>query len=95
MWTKLAAQMEIIKVAQPCVGEEEVAAVREVMLSGRYISGPKVKEFENGFAQYVGAKYAVAVNSGTAALHIALAVFGVGPGDEVIVPPLTFFSTVD
>lgn len=86
--------MEIIKVAQPCVGEEEVTAVREVILSGHYVSGPKVKEFEDRFAEYVGVKYAVAVNSGTAALHIALAVLGIGPGDEVIVPPLTFFSTV-
>ncbi len=69
--------MEIIKVAQPCVGEEEVTAVREVILSGHYVSGPKVKEFEDRFAEYVGVKYAVAVNSGTAALHIALAVLGI------------------
>ncbi len=86
--------MRIIKVAKPFVDEEEVQAVREVLLSGHYVSGPKVKEFEEKFADYVGVKHAVAVNSGTAALHVALASLGIGPGDEVIVPPLTFFSTV-
>lgn len=85
---------KMIRVAQPCVGEEEVDAVREVILSGHYVSGPKVKEFEDRFAEYLGVKYAVAVNSGTAALHIALAVLETGRGDEVIVPPLTFFSTI-
>ncbi len=84
----------MIKVAQPSVGKEEVKAVSEVVLSGRYISAAKVKEFEDKFADYLGVGHAVAVNSGTAALHIALAVLGIGPGDEVIVPPLTFFSTV-
>lgn len=84
----------MIKVSVPMVGEEEVQAVREVLLSGRYVSGPKVKEFEDQFAGYTGVGYAVAVNSGTAALHVSLACLGVGPGDEVIVPPLTFFSTV-
>ncbi len=83
-----------IKVAKPFVDEEEVQAVREVLLSGRYVSGPKVEEFEKKFADYIGVKHAVAVNSGTAALHVALASLGIGPGDEVIVPPLTFFSTV-
>lgn len=86
--------MKIIKVARPYVGREEVKAVTDVLLSGRYISGPKVEEFENKFSQYIGTKYSVAVNSGTASLHVALAVLGIGAGDEVIVPPLTFFSTV-
>lgn len=84
----------MIKVSVPMVGEEEAEAVRQVLLSGRYVSGPKVKEFEEQFSRYTGVTAAVAVNSGTAALHIALACKGVGPGDEVIVPPLTFFSTV-
>ncbi|MFC2001727.1 DegT/DnrJ/EryC1/StrS family aminotransferase [Chloroflexota bacterium] len=83
-----------IKVAEPFVGEEEAQAVREVLLSGSYVSGAKVQEFEQKFADYIGVKYAIAVNSGTAALHISLAALGIGPGDEVIVPPLTFFSTV-
>jgi perosamine synthetase len=84
----------MIKVAQPFVGEEEVAAVREVLLSGKYVSGEKVAEFEKVFAEFIGTKFAVAVNSGTAALHLILAALGIGPGDEVIVPPLTFFSSV-
>ncbi|WP_373031370.1 DegT/DnrJ/EryC1/StrS family aminotransferase [Sulfurovum sp.] len=83
-----------INVATPTVSEEEVEAVRKVLLSGHYASGPIVAEFEQNFAEYVGTKFAVAVNSGTAALHIAMEAMGVGPGDEVIVPPLTFFATV-
>jgi dTDP-4-amino-4,6-dideoxygalactose transaminase len=81
-------------VAKPLIGNEEIEAVKEVLLSGNYVSGKKVREFEEKFAGYYGVKYAVAVNSGTAALHVALTVLGVGFGDEVIVPPLTFFSTV-
>jgi len=84
---------QVVKVAAPQVSEEEVAAVREVLLSGRYISGPKVEKFERLFADYIGVKYAVAVNSGTAALQAALMAIGVGAGDEVVVPALTFFST--
>jgi perosamine synthetase len=88
------AQNQLIKVADPFVDEREVEAVREVILSGRYVSGPKVQEFEKQFSEYLGVEHTVAVNSGTAALHLALACLGVGPGDEVIVPPLTFFATV-
>ncbi|MBS3788181.1 DegT/DnrJ/EryC1/StrS family aminotransferase [Candidatus Bipolaricaulota bacterium] len=84
----------MIKVAKPYVTEREVEAIREVLFSGRYLTGPKVEEFEQKFADYIGVEHSVAVNSGTAALHVSLAVLGVGPGDEVIVPPLTFFSTV-
>jgi len=85
---------QVIKVASPQIGEEEIAAVQEVLLSGRYVSGPRVQEFERRFADYIGSKYAVAVNSGTAALQAALMAVGVGAGDEVIVPAMTFFSTV-
>lgn len=88
-------EKETIKVAKPIVGEEEVKAVREVILSGYYAPGPKVDEFEEKFADYVGTKHAAATNGGTAALHIALAAAGVGPGDEVIVPAMTFFATVE
>ena len=83
-----------INVASPQVGEEEVAAVQKVLLSGNYASGAKVEEFERCFAEYIGVDYAIAVNTGTAALHIALEALGIGRGDEVIVPPLTFFATV-
>lgn len=83
-----------IKVAAPTVGREEADAVTEVLLSGNYVSGRKVHEFEEAFARYIGCKHAVAVNSGTSALHIALEAAGIREGDEVIVPPLTFFATV-
>lgn len=86
--------VKMINVARPCVNSEEVDAVKEVILSGQYVSGVKVSQFEQEFADYLGVRYAVAVNSGTAALHLALTVLGVGPGNEVIVPPLTFFSTI-
>ena len=86
--------MELIKVAKPFIGKEEIDAVKEVLLSGKYVSGKRVKEFEEKFAEYHGVKYAIAVNSGTAALHVALSVLGIEQGDEVIVPPLTFFSTI-
>lgn len=82
-----------IKVAVPQTGEEEVSAVRDVILSGNFISGRYVSEFEKAFASYIGVREASAVNSGTAALHVALAALGIGPGDEVIVPALTFMST--
>ncbi len=90
----ISEKQKLIKAAQPCVGQEEVEAVRKVLLSGNYISGKKVKEFEGKFADYVGVKYAIACNSGTSALHIILAALGIGPGDEVLVPSLTFFSTI-
>ena len=85
---------DFIKVAQPFVGEEEASAVRDVLLSGEYVSGSKVEAFEKAFAEYVGTEFAVAVSNGTSALYISLETMGVGPGDEVIVPPLTFFATI-
>lgn len=77
------------------IGDEEIGAAREVLKTGRLtaLSNPVVGEFERRFAEYCGAKYTVAVNSGTAALHVALAALGVGPGDEVVVPPYTFIAT--
>ncbi len=85
--------MEYIKVSQPLVTQTEVAAVGEVLLSGAYVSGQRVAAFEREFASYVGVKHAVALSSGTAALHLSLLALGIGPGDEVIVPSMTFFAT--
>lgn len=85
---------DFIKVAIPHVGEEEAEAVRQVLLNGRYANGPIVERFEQKFADFVHVKHAVAVNSGTAALHIALEAKDIGPGDEVVVPPMTFFATI-
>lgn len=79
----------------PWIGEEEIAEVVDSLRRGWLTTGPKVKRFEEDFRNYVGAKHAIAVSSCTAALHLALAVAGVGPGDEVIVPTLTFCSTAN
>src|SRR5665647_1313535 len=75
--------------------EEEKQAVMEVLESKWISSGSKTIEFENKFAAMLGAEYAVAVNSGTAALHLAVVALDIGPGDEVIVPSLTFAATVN
>lgn len=77
----------------PSIGEEEIAEVVEALRSGWLTTGPKVRQFEEAFAAYVGARHAVAVNSCTAALHLALEAVGVGPGDEVILPTYTFAAT--
>jgi perosamine synthetase len=77
----------------PDIGEEEIAAVAETMRSGWLTSGPRVRAFEENFAAKVGAPYAIAVNSGTAALHLALEALDLRPGDEVVVPTMTFAAT--
>lgn len=79
----------------PLIEEDDMRAVREVMESGWITTGPKAAQFEQEFAQYVGARHAIAVNSGTAALHVALDAIGTGEGDEVIVPTLTFAATAE
>jgi perosamine synthetase len=84
----------MIQVFKPSLGEEEFQAVKEVMQSGWIGLGPKTQEFEEKFANYVGSKYVIGLNSGTAALHLALMGYHLEPGDEVIVPALTFISTV-
>ncbi|KQC04664.1 MAG: aminotransferase DegT [Methanoculleus sp. SDB] len=83
----------MIPVARPLVGEEEIEAVAAVMRTGMLAQGEAVTAFEREFAQYCGAEHGIAVNSGTAALHAALASLGIGPGDDVIVPSFTFIAT--
>ena len=78
----------------PSIGDEEVRAVEETLRSGWLTTGPRTAQFEKDFSAYVRAPYAVAVNSCTAGLHLALAGLDVGQGDEVITTPLTFCSTV-
>jgi dTDP-4-amino-4,6-dideoxygalactose transaminase len=79
----------------PWIGEEEIQEVADRLRSGWITTGPRVKRFERQFATYTGAAHAVAVSSCTAALHISLAALGIGPGDEVIVPTMTFCSTAN
>ena len=90
---------DIIRINQPIIGKEEIDAVTEVLKSGILTEksgmGPRVLDFEKEFARYVGAKHAVAVTSGTAALHAALLVAGVKQGDEVVVPSFTFHATAE
>lgn len=80
---------------RPSIGEEEIQEVVDTLRSGWLTTGPRTHQFEADFQAYTGARYAVAVNSCTAALHVALAALGLGPGDEVITTPLTFCSTVN
>lgn len=89
----------MISINAPQIGKEEIKAVVKVLKSGVLTSGlgagPKVIEFEIAFAKYVKAKYAVAMNSGTAALHSALAAAGVRQRDEIILPSFTFVATAE
>ena len=89
----------MISINAPQVGEEEIEAVVKVLKSGILTNalgeGPMVKRFEEEFAKFVGVKHALAVNSGTAALHMAVSSVGVNPGDEVILPSFTFVATAE
>ena len=77
------------------IDEEDIQSVVDVLRSAWLTTGPTIEKFEKAFADFVGAKYAVAVNSGTAALHAAMFALGIGPGDEVIVPAMTFAATAN
>ena len=87
--------MDIIPYHRPTIGEEEIAEVVDTLRSGWITTGPRTAQFEKEFKTFVGAPYALAVNSCTAGLHLALAALGIGPGDEVITTPLTFCATVN
>jgi dTDP-4-amino-4,6-dideoxygalactose transaminase len=79
----------------PDIGDEEIQSVVETLRSGWLTTGQKTKRFEVDFAQYIGCQHAIAVNSGTAALHLALDAIGIEQGDEVIVPTMTFTATAE
>jgi dTDP-4-amino-4,6-dideoxygalactose transaminase len=91
----LDASLTRINVMQPWLGEEEVAAVSEVLRSGWVAQGPRVGEFEAAFAESQQVAHAVALSSCTTALHLALVVTGIGPGDEVVVPSFSFVATAN
>ena len=82
-----------VPIAKPIIGEEEIENIVEVLKSGMIAQGPKVMEFEEKFANWIGAKYGIATNSGTSALHVALLACGIGEGDEVITTPFTFIAS--
>ncbi len=84
-----------IPMASPEIDESDVQAVLEVVRSGRLALGPKMVEFEQAVAEYVGVPYAIAVSSGTAGLHLVVRALGLGEGDEVLVPSFTFAASVN
>ena len=83
----------MIKVASATTGEEELAALKPTLERGYYGLAEKVLEFEKNIEAFIGTKHVVAVNTGTSALHLALDALGIGLGDEVIVPSLTFVGS--
>ena len=85
----------LIPYSRQCIDDDDIAAVVRALKSPMLTTGPEVELFEQELAAYLGAKHVIAVNSGTAALHLALLGHGIGPGDEVIVPTLTFVATAN
>lgn len=88
-------QVYRVSMSAPDLNESDEQAVLEVLRSGRLALGPKAAEFERAVADYVGVQHAVAVSSGTAALHLIVKALNMGPGDEVIVPSFTFAASVN
>jgi dTDP-4-amino-4,6-dideoxygalactose transaminase len=84
---------EFLVFGRPAIEEDEIADVVATLRSGWVGTGPRVGEFERRFAEYVGARHALALNSCTAALHLSMIAAGIGPGDEVITSPMTFAAT--
>lgn len=95
MTAELTRPAVTIPVAKPWLGEAEAAAAAEAVSTGWIAQGPRVAEFERRFAERVGARHGVAVSSCTTALHLALVLAGIGPGDEVVVPSLSFIATAN
>ena len=90
-----AEQLDRVPVMIPWLGEEEAQAAADAVRSGWVAQGPRVAEFERAFAERVGAEHGIAVSSCTTALHLALIALSLGPGDEVIVPSLSFIATAN
>ena len=88
-------RQDYITFGSPHIGEDEIAEVVATLRSGWIGTGPKTSLFEQQFREYLGCKYAVAVNSCTAALHLSMLVMGLQPGDEVITTPMTFCATAN
>lgn len=84
---------DFIPYGKQCINEDDIQAVIDVLRSDWLTTGPMIDQFEKAIASYVGVGHGVAVSSGTAALHLAMMALDIGPGDEVIVPPMTFAAT--
>ena len=87
--------MKAIPYGKQSVTEDDIQAVIDVLKSDIWTQGPKIKEFEDAFASYVGSKYSVAVSNGTAALHLCTMALNVKPGDKVITSPITFVASAN
>lgn len=85
----------MIPIARTSLTKAEIESVLEPLRSGWLVQGPKVREFEEKWSKFTGAKHSVAVTSCTTALHLSLAALGFGPGDEAIVPAFTWISTAN
>src|SRR5258706_2999406 len=86
---------DFIAYGRQSIGEDDVQSVIEALRSPFLTTGPRVKEFEQALCRYVGSTEAIAVSSGTAGLHLAMLAAGVGPGDEVLVPAMSFVATAN
>ena len=86
---------EFLPFSRPSITEDDISAVAEVLRSGWITTGPNVTEFERAFSRYVGCRKTVALSSATAGMHLALKALGIGPGDEVITPSMTWVSTIN
>jgi len=86
---------DFLPFSRPSITEEDISAVGEVLRSGWITTGPKTAAFERDFCEYVGCPHCVALGSATAGMHLALKALGIGPGDEVITPSMTWVSTVN
>jgi perosamine synthetase len=86
---------EMISMSSPDIDDTDVEGVIEVLRSGRLSLGPKTEAFEDAISQYIGVRHAVAVSSGTAALHLIVKALGLGPGDEVLAPSFTFAASIN
>lgn len=86
---------EFLPFSKPSISEDDIAAVSEVLRSGWITTGPKSAEFEQEFSRYTGCPESIALTSATGAMHLALNALGIGPGDEVITPSMTWVSTVN
>lgn len=88
-------EKKLIPYGRQHITEEDLEAVKEALLSDYLTQGPRIREFEDNFAKYIGCKYAVAVSNGTAALHLSAMALNVKPGDKVITTPLTFVASAN